>query len=200
MSSCFPKTEHLKEDLANLFQKDRNKAYWEHTLRVCDYARQIATKEEADIELCIAAALIHDIGRLFDPSFEGHIEQTRLQAPALLKEAGFAEDETSKIVQIAISHHPATGQMLEALEAKVLFDADNLDCVGGLGTLRWFENAWENSQHARESAELFIQIAETCIKARGSLFMTATGREFGNKGFDFTLKLCHMISKETEAL
>ena len=60
-------TGHLVEMAHKYPAPEHDPVYrWEHTLRVAHYGQQIAQAEEADIDVVVAACLLHDVAH-FDP-------------------------------------------------------------------------------------------------------------------------------------
>jgi uncharacterized protein len=115
---------------------DHNAEYrWQHTQRVANYGKQIATAEGAQVELVVAACLLHDVAS-FDPG--ERIEHGRLGAAIarpLLLEWGYTHRETENICYSVASHVDV--EQLETLEAKCTSDADNVDRFGAFRVLLW---------------------------------------------------------------
>src|SRR5689334_12421579 len=97
-----------------------------HVERVMASARQIATAEGADIDVCVTAALLHE---LFNYP-KGHPESPRSgdvcaeHATALLREHGHDEMFVEAVAYCIRVHSFSRGIFPETLEAKVLQDAD----------------------------------------------------------------------------
>jgi putative nucleotidyltransferase with HDIG domain len=116
---------------------------WEHTLRVAQYGKRIAEEEGADVELVVAACLLHDIAYA-DPGDEeqGGIEHGRIGARisrSILRKMGYTEKETENICYAIALHvdgradfdHP------ETLESEIVSDADNIDRFGAYRVIQW---------------------------------------------------------------
>lgn len=111
----------------------------EHVYRVLYNALDIARTEPAvDLDLLIAACLLHDVGR-----------QEQLERPALdhalvggekayrfLLEIGFDEGFAAHVRRCIETHRFRQNRPPESLEAKILFDADKLDATGMIGIAR----------------------------------------------------------------
>lgn len=109
----------------------------EHAYRVKDWARILAEKEGADLEIVELAALLHDIGR---PSA---VEKTHAESGAslsinILQMCGYDENVITEVRNAIISHSREAGYEPSSLAAKVLYDADKLDFVGPVGLARLF--------------------------------------------------------------
>ena len=113
---------------------------WEHTLRVAYYGEQIAKAEGADVELVVAACLLHDVAH-FDPleDYKDHGRQGAHLSRPLLADLGYTEEQVNAICYAIAVHvdghadfkHPHT------LEVKIVSDADNIDRFGVFRILQW---------------------------------------------------------------
>jgi putative nucleotidyltransferase with HDIG domain len=127
-----------KKDKANLDRYLLGVEYrWKHTLRVAQFGKVIAENEVADVELVVAACLLHDIA-WFDTSAENNREHGRLgaaKAKPFLEGLGYDPSQVENICYSVASHvdeeNPVT------LEAKIVSDADNVDRFGPYRILQW---------------------------------------------------------------
>ncbi len=113
---------------------------WLHVERVAVSARAISLAEGADVEITVAAALLHE---LFNHP-KGHPESRRSgeicaeHAREALRMVHWPEGRIEPVCY-AIRVHPfSLGVTPETLEAKVLQDADRLDAIGAIGVARCF--------------------------------------------------------------
>lgn len=106
---------------------------WKHTLRVVQYGRQIAEAEGADVEVVMAACLLHDISKFDDEEYgvdHGRVS-ARIARP-FLEKLGYSTEQLNNICFSIAVHvddkadfeHPIT------LESKIVSDADNIDRFG----------------------------------------------------------------------
>ncbi len=111
-----------------------------HVARVVANARRIAVAENADVDVCVTAALLHE---LFNYP-KNHPESSRSgdvcaeHATALLTEHGYDAAFTARVAYCIRVHSFSRGIFPETLEAKVLQDADRLDAIGAIGIARCF--------------------------------------------------------------
>ena len=126
------------EDKANLNRYLSNAEYrWKHTLRVAQFGKVIAENEAADVELIVAACLLHDVS-WFDTNAENSREHGRIgaeKAKPVLERLGYNQDQIENICY-AIANH-VDEDKLGTLEAKILSDADNVDRFGPYRILQW---------------------------------------------------------------
>jgi len=109
-----------------------------HIVRVMDNCRRLGPPEGADLEILLAAAILHDVVNL--P--KNHPDRLKASAMAaqksreLLRLAKFSEDEIERIGQVIVEHSYSLGKKPSSVESAVLQDADKLDAVGAIGIMR----------------------------------------------------------------
>jgi putative nucleotidyltransferase with HDIG domain len=127
-----------EEDKANLCRYLSNAEYrWKHTLRVAQFGKVIAENETADVELIVAACLLHDVS-WFDTNADNSREHGRIGAKTarpFLVGLGYTKDQIEKACY-AIANH-VDEENPNTLEAKILSDADNVDRFGPYRILQW---------------------------------------------------------------
>lgn len=110
----------------------------EHVYRVLYAALDLATGLEVDMDVLIAACLLHDIGReaqFKDPSMD-HAEVGAAMAHEFLLGLGWAADKAGRARDCIRTHRYRTGREPQSIEAEILFDADKLDVTGCIGIAR----------------------------------------------------------------
>jgi len=113
-----------------------------HVLRVYRLAQRLALSEGADLEIVLAAALLHDAqgeqgsGKSDKSRLEHHHTSADIAAEVLVAKGW--PDERVKAVQHCIRAHRFRDdrEQPQTKEAKVLFDADKLDAIGAIGVAR----------------------------------------------------------------
>ena len=122
-----------KRDFALVENPDyaaRLKYRWQHTLRVVQYGKKLAAKENANAEIVIVACFLHDIAKLSDRS--RNVEHGRVgakMARPFLQELGYAEKDVENICYSIASHVDgrADFEHLLTIESQVVSDADKID-------------------------------------------------------------------------
>ena len=110
---------------------------WQHTLRVTQFGKIIAENEEANVELVTAACLLHDVA-WFDTRAENSREHGRIgaeKARPVLKNIGYKASQIDNICY-SIAAHVGEDEP-NTFEAKILRDADDVDCFGPYRILQW---------------------------------------------------------------
>ena len=126
------------QDRANLNRFLSNAEYrWKHTLRVAQFGKVIAENEAADLEVIVAACLLHDVA-WFDTNADNSREHGRIgaeKARPVLKSLGYNQPQVAAICYSIAAHVDEANP--DTLEAKILCDADNVDRFGPYRILQW---------------------------------------------------------------
>jgi uncharacterized protein len=106
-----------------------------HVDRVARNARLLAAAEGADVEVCVAAAYLHDLDRAgsVDPLGDARAHLVAVGAEPVLVERVLEVVERHKDKSFAPG-----GKRAMSLEARVLSDADKLEAIGAIGIARAF--------------------------------------------------------------
>ena len=111
-----------------------------HVIRVVTTARRLAEDEEAQMDVVVPAAWLHDCV-VVPKDAPDRAEASRRAAEAtrmLLKSEGYPEQWIPDI-EHAIAAHSYSGDVApDTTEAKVVQDADRLDALGAIGIARCF--------------------------------------------------------------
>jgi uncharacterized protein len=130
----------------NIFKQSAGSHDWDHVERVYNLAVHIAKKEKANMSVVQLAALLHDIGRAEDIVSGGKVDHALVgakMAADYLTKKGVSLEIIESVMHCIKAHRSQTGVTPQSLEAKILFDADKLDCIGAIGIGRTFVFAGE---------------------------------------------------------
>lgn len=112
---------------------------FDHVERVYYMAKRLAIQEGADLEIVLAAALLHDVAdsQAGTKEREQHHIASAEVAARVLAEEGWPQERTAAVQHCIRAHrYRSTGERPQTLEAKVLYDADKLDVLGAIGVAR----------------------------------------------------------------
>src|SRR5437870_10408625 len=112
-----------------------------HIDRVLRTAVEIGKREGADVEIIELSAILHDIfaNEEKHSSIEGfrHEIEASKEARNILTNLGLTDRTVDAVCHCIESHRKRTGRVQpQTVEAKCLFDADKLDCIGAIGIVR----------------------------------------------------------------
>ena len=139
----------------------------EHVERVLAHALRIArTEAQVDMDVLIAACLLHDIGRaeqLADPSV-CHAQAGARKAQEFLLREGYTEAFAQAVAACIRTHRYRAAFPPQTLEAKILFDADKLDAAGVTGVARTllYQGQMHTPLYVRGDAGEVMDASEGC--------------------------------------
>jgi len=136
----------IKEVAHNYFQGARGSHSWDHTIRVYRLCERLGSAEGVDLEVLLAAAYLHDIGRSHQDDSNGavcHAQTGARMAAPIIARLGLSEGRKENILHCIRAHRFRSDCPPRTPEAKVLFDADKLDAIGAVGVARAFLFAGE---------------------------------------------------------
>jgi len=148
--------EHLETRVWEIVDSYYPKGDWahgrSHIERVVRTAVEIGKREGADLEIIELSAILHDIFANEEKhtdveGFRHEIEASK-EARKILKRLGLADKTVDAVCHCIESHRKRTGRIQpQTIEAKCLFDADKLDCIGAIGIVR---SAYISLEHGQE--------------------------------------------------
>ncbi|MDY6823160.1 MAG: HD domain-containing protein [Thermodesulfobacteriota bacterium] len=136
----------IEKTAEDIFENARGSHDWEHTRRVITLSRTIGRAEGADMDVVIAGACLHDIGRCGPDGSNGkicHAQKGEVMAAEVLNDFGISEEKKAAIRHCIAAHRFRRPPEPATLEAKVVFDADKLDAIGAVGVARAYLFAGE---------------------------------------------------------
>ena len=107
-----------------------------HILETVKYAEYLAEKLNADKEVCILAALLHDYASVIDYNLykDHHIHSARF-AEEILRRYGYPKDKIEAVKKCIISHRSSVKIEAETIEAEILRSADGLAHIFNIPSL-----------------------------------------------------------------
>ena len=132
---------------------------FDHIQRVYRMAERLAQAEGADLEIVLAAALLHDAeGPMTGASRSDHQLASAEFAREILTAEGWPVDRIEAVLHCIRAHRFRDDrEQPETIEARVLFDADKLDAIGAIGAVRAIGYAVLDAQN------LFVMPSERFI-------------------------------------
>lgn len=123
---------------------------FEHIERVYKLCEKIGPLEGADMEILLAAALLHDTSGSHPGEGirkDHHLRSAEFAEAVLLKES-WEPDKIHAVQHCIRAHRFRKDESPQTIEAKVLFDADKLDVIGAIGVTRALAYAFQVKQPA----------------------------------------------------
>ena len=121
---------------------------FEHIERVYRLCQKIGPPEGADMEIMLAAALLHDASGSHPGEGnrkDHHLRSAEFSGTILLEE-GWEPGRILAVQHCIRAHRFRKDESPQTIEAKVLFDADKLDVIGAIGVTRALAYAFQVQQ------------------------------------------------------
>lgn len=99
---------------------------WEtHLLPMIKYAKMLAVKRHADIEIVEISALLHDIASITNPKeVEEHHIHGQLYAQEILSSYNYSQERIDKVKHCIYAHRGSQKILRETIEAECVADGD----------------------------------------------------------------------------
>jgi uncharacterized protein len=174
-------------------RKNLDKEVVEHILRVRNYALKLAETEGGDKELIELAALLHDIGYM--KGFKDHARSGVPIAREFLTKQGYDQMKAGKIINCIIKHSP--GENPQAIEEKIIWDADCLDRLGALGIIRIGPKF---VKHDICKPEEVAQKLKEMFESNAAKLHTAAAKKFAEQLVPFQNKFFKELDKQLDII
>lgn len=132
--------DKLAKQVAKMLENRDPGHDFEHVMRVYRNAEFIGKREGADMEILLAAALLHDIVVYPKGSAKSakSADDSADLAEKILKSYGWTRERIEKASYCIRTHSYSKRVVPTSLEGKILQDADRLDALGAIGIARTF--------------------------------------------------------------
>jgi len=203
--------DDLKEKVQVYFEGVNPCHDFDHTERVMNLALHIGEKEDVDLEILRLSVLLHDIARKEQDESNGkvcHAERGAEIAREVLEKAGYDENKINKIVHCIETHRFRKDNKPETKEAMILFDADKLDGIGGVGIGRAFSFAGhigalihdpdidvENTEAYSKEDTAYREFLVKLVKVKDKM-LTEEGKKIAEERHKFMIDFFDRLNKE----
>jgi uncharacterized protein len=154
-----------------------------HIVYVVGYAKMLAEKAGADVEIVEIAALLHDYAGIKDHALSGdhHIHGAK-EAEALLKTLDYPGERIERVKECILCHRGSVPREKSSVEARCVADADAMAHFATLPSLYYLAftahglgvdeaNAWVSAKLERSWAKLSAE-GKSIIKDRYEAYHT----------------------------
>ena len=191
------KIEHLNEIREYMHQRSVDAAHdASHIYRVLNHALNLAKNYDVNMDILVAACLLHDVGRpaqFADPKL-CHAQVGSKMAYQFLKELGWPEDDCESVKHCVLTHRFTQSAQPESMEAKILFDADKLDVIGALGIARTLQ--YEGKMNV-SLKEFFNEYHRKLIKLY-DVFYTKEAKQMAVGGKELLERFCLELKEQLD--
>lgn len=140
----------------------------EHSRRLLHTISIIGEGMTCDSEILFLAAYLHDWGGYAKWAVAGvdHHLRSKEVAAQFLRENGYPEKQTERILECIEFHHG--GPANRSIESRLFTDADALDLLGVVGTLRVFAMNHRNIKQGYEAVKRWRDMSVAAISLEPS--------------------------------
>jgi len=182
--------QQVKADLA-----EEPVASTDHVERMTRWCQKLGRAVDADMEILIAGALLHDVGVLINR--KKHYVVGRRRAEAILRESGFPEDKIDAALHVLEAHSRYGGPDPQTTEAKVGQDADALEYIGAIGILRAVVRGLNDGSFSGKISDFPEYLRSILAKVEGT-FHTEKAEELGRSRLKYMRSFLERIEKELQ--
>lgn len=137
---------------------------YDHVWRVYHMAEKLAKSEGADLDIVLAAVLLHDAqgsSQITELERAEHHLLSAQFAKEVLEDEGWGNEQIESVQHCIRAHRFRSTELPMTIEAKVVFDADKLDVLGAFGAARAIAYAvLEGQPIYSEPTKKFLEIGE----------------------------------------
>ncbi|MFC2153977.1 HD domain-containing protein [Candidatus Altiarchaeota archaeon] len=159
----------------------------DHCVRVWQRCQVLGEKLGADLEVLVAAAFLHDLGRQL--GLELHGEKSAELAEPILRKHSFPEEKVPEVLQAIAKHDYQTSpEERKTLESKILYDSDKMDAFGAMGIIRHIQFYYLKGKTANEILEM--------LPKRWEGIMLDESRELAKKDYEYIIVFFQKLNRE----
>ena len=129
--------ENTLEYIKNFFENESSGHDYFHTYRVFEMAKHLVKNEEANEQIVMLAALLHDVD---DVKISPNTNKNKDNARKFLQSNNVDNQTIDLICKVIdeVSYKGNESSSPTSIEAKIVQDADRLDAIGAIGIARAF--------------------------------------------------------------
>lgn len=164
---------------------------YSHVLEVVRHSIEIGRtiKEECDPFIVLCGALLHDIGKVDHPEGFFHGLDGGSRAEEFLESLIDDHYIINKIERVIVRHTPTSMVPPEAVEEKVVYDADAIERLGFMGTVR----ALMGKKGTME--EIITSKVHTRLQDYDKLFFPES-KKMAKKAHQETIQMCKSLTEK----
>jgi len=124
----------VEEECKKPYNEYTYEVYTFHIVQVNKYAKEMAKKLGADLEIVELASWLHDIGLVKFGRENHHVTGAKV-AGETLGEMGYPIERIEKVKKCIVNHRGSENSLRESVEEQIIADADamaHFDTIGGL--------------------------------------------------------------------
>ena len=192
---------HLNEMAKKYPSEQHDPIYrWEHTQRVANYGRVLAEAEGADVEIVIAACLLHDVAHFeCDDNYNDLGRRGAKIARPWIEKLGYTPAQVDNICYSVATHVDGEADFdhEKTIESRCVTDADNIDRFGAYRILQWCVPEMNEFPKLIERLNQRLERLQD-YRSRAMLLETVTGDRLFKQQLDRQIDIFQALIREYE--
>ncbi|MFH1801755.1 MAG: HD domain-containing protein [archaeon] len=131
-------TEEIRKFVEEECKKPTSKygypPYSDHFIPMVNYAKKLAEKLNADVEIVELAGWLHDISSIICGRENHHITGAEI-AEKKLKELNYPEEKIKKVKKCILNHRGSVNNFKKSIEEQIIADADAMSAYDDISCL-----------------------------------------------------------------
>jgi len=132
--------KEIKQIVRKAYHNKKNpfppETFESHIIPTVKYAKTLAKKLNADVEICEISAWLHDIG-LAKGDLKTHNITGAKEAEKILKKLNYSNEKIEEVKHCILAHITKGLKKGKTLEAKILASADAMSHFDGIAEIYW---------------------------------------------------------------
>jgi len=159
----------------------------DHIRRTVARAKKFGPALNADMEVLVPGAMLHDIGVVIDRKY--HYIKGKERAAEILNKVGYPQDKIGDVLHVIETHSRYGGISPETVEARIMRDIDAIDYVGAVGVARAVVRGLNDGSFDGNIANFPSLLKKIIDNTRDGVFFKETRKEIdeGNKFLEMFL-------------
>jgi uncharacterized protein len=165
----------------------------DHVERMTRWCQELGPAIDADMDVLIAGALLHDVGVVINR--KKHYVAGRTRAAEILRESCFPEEKIEAALHVLAAHSRYGGPEPRSIEAKVGQDADALEYIGAIGILRAVVRGLNDGSFSGKISDFPEYLRSILAKVEGT-FHTQKAEDLGQSRLKYMRSFLERIEQE----
>lgn len=165
----------------------------DHIRRTVARAKELGPPLNADMEVLVPGAMLHDIGVVSDRKY--HYIKGKEKAAEILNDAGYPGEKINSVLHVIEAHSRYGGISPETVEARLMRDIDAIDYVGAVGIARAVVRGLNDGSFDGDITNFPSLLRKIINSTNDGIFFNET-REKVNEGIKFMEMFLAQLEKE----
>lgn len=195
--------EHVRQYYEETAPKDRSAYHpWslpqfkmEHVLRVLRYSLMLASRRKTNLDVVVLAAILHDLA-IYTAERKDHAVEGSKLAEKYLTENGYQDELVKRVVRAIAVHAGPLVFEANAIEDRILQDADTIDKVSAFGITSDLLHYGSKGYLPGQALDEMKKASPPRLKWMLETMHTKEGKRIVNRGCKYFRNFIVLLEKE----